>query len=245
MKYLSRPNMVKLVLCIVLISVNKNSFAQGPYLYDTPLGQKIYGLTPAPVKETTIYAEQWGSDAIGYDGLTLVNSFEFNPDNSLLRLYAFTNQYAETYLEVFYKGKTIMLRRFIPGSRSDYYDYILFDPLFVASQKSIWTVKFYFTASFFWIQTTLDGQNLNYLSPVYFGVNTLHRTNMNDLIDANPYATIVLGDNNAPSDFFVKESSVHVFHYSELMADIESRLSWPSGIFLEENDEYFQSDFLY
>lgn len=244
MRYPNKGNILRTLFFIPAIFGCMVLLAQGPYDYNTPLGKRIMGLTPAPVKETTIYPEQWGSAAIGYDGLTIVTNIQFNPGNNLLKLYTFNNQYAEKYLEVFYKDKTIMLRRYNAGSMTEYYDYILFDPLFFAGQTSTWTVKFYFTSAFFWIQTTLEGQSQNYLSPVYFGVNTLHRKNMDDLIDANRYATIVIGDDNAPADFFVKETSVYAFHYAELKADIDSRFSWPSTFLLDENDEYFHTKFL-
>ncbi len=47
----------------------------------------------------------------------------------MLKLYIFHNQYAEKYLEILYANNRTILRRYNLRSMTNYYDYILFDPL--------------------------------------------------------------------------------------------------------------------
>ncbi|WP_165043832.1 hypothetical protein [Dysgonomonas sp. ZJ709] len=228
MKLQMNRYILKLILGTVLFIFSSNPLSAqgGPYDYDTPLNPlSLWGLH-ADTKIATIYPLEWGSSATEFDGLVIVAKMQFDPINTTRKLYTFYNQYAEKYLEVFYKENTIMFRRYNVGSLIDYYDYTLYDPLFITYRPDSWTVKFYFTSAFFWIQTNLESESKNYLSPVFFGVNTLQRDNMKDMIDPTDRHTMIeVGDEHAPDDFLLKQIHVHPFKYYELRRDIYTNFS--------------------
>lgn len=222
MKYINYIRIISLVT-LLSISVSDILFAQGPYNYNTPLDKKIYGAY-FYTNTHSINPQEWGSSASGYDGLTIRVNFNWQGGVDY-QLFGFTNKHSERFLEVFCKDKTLIFRRYNPNMPGRYYDYILYDPLFIKSNSNYWDIRLYFTGFFFWAQVA--SENGNYLSPVYFGVNALHRKNMEDFIDAAPKSNIFVGDGRYPGPANISLVEVYAFHYNELVKDIDAKFSWP------------------
>lgn len=221
MKFLNCFLNRKMILTHVCFWIFGISFAQGPFNYDTPLGKRIYGQNVIG-KELVIDPVEFGSEMTGYDGLAIVTTVEMYLDR-MQKLLSFTNSLQEKYLEIFYSEKTLTFRRYYSGT-TDYYDYTLYDQLFANQVVRRFEVRLYCTAFFFWIQVAVDGGN--YLSPVYFGLNTPNRPNMQELIDANSKARIIIGDRTNPDALFsIRGVSAYAFHYDELRQDIYTRFS--------------------
>jgi len=220
----------KIILSLVCFSIFGISFAQGPFAYDTPLGKRIYGQNVIG-KELVIDPIEFGSGMAGYDGLTIVTTVEMYLDRTQ-RLLFFTNSLQEKYMEIFYYKKTLMFRRYYPGT-TDYYDYTLYDQLFANQVVRRFEFRLYCTAFFFWIQVAVDGGN--YLSPIYFGLDAPNRANMQELIDANAKTRIVVGDKSNPDVIFsIRGVSAYAFHYNKLREDIYTRFSRATGNVFEQ-----------
>lgn len=236
MKFSSCLFYKKMILTVICYSIWGISFAQGPFSYDTPLGKRIYSQNVTS-KELTIDPIEFGSEMMGYDGLTIVTTVEMYLDR-IQRLFAFTNSMQEKYLEIFYSEKTMTLRRYYSGT-TDYYDYILYDQLFDEQPLRRFEIRLYCTGFFFWIQVAVDKGN--YLSPVYFGLNTPNRPNMEELINANNKARIIIGDSTNPDAFFsMHGATAYAFHYNELRNDIYTRFSRGAdavGVALSPNED--------
>lgn len=228
MKYSNCFSNKKMLLVFVCFSIPWCSFAQGPFDYDTPLGKRIYGQNVVS-KELIIEPIEFGSEMTGYDGLTIVTSFNLLSSGGEQKLITFANSLHEKYLEVFYKENTVMFRRYYPGT-TNYYDYLLYDQLFTdLTFRRNFDFRIYCTAFFFWIQVTavdVGSGGGNFLSPVYFGLDAPDRSNMQELIDANSRARIVIGNRDNPDPLFaVHNVSAYTFHYEELKQDIYTRFS--------------------
>lgn len=220
-------NKIKYILLFNLYIISGILHAQGPYNYETPLDKKIHHFSLYSTDLYTINPQEWGSAADGYNGLTIYINISLQKDD--YKLFTFYNKYNELYLEIFKKGKTLLFRRYNPNIKSAYYDYILYDPLFVSSNIMnipVWDIKLYFTGFFFWAQVSSGVASENYLSPVYFGVNALHRLNMEDYISAEAKSKIIVGDSRY-SEKCISLVEIYAFHYDELVKDIDAKFSWP------------------
>lgn len=226
---------------LLLLSVHLK--AQGPYDYNTPLGKNIYNFSLYPTNTHTVYAQEWGSAATGFNGLTLVTMMTID-QNKKTEIFNFYNSNSENYLKIFSGQGTLTFRRMKPkGSvgNFEYFDYILYDRMFNLKYgtSSTWEIRLYFTSDFFWIQTTpvVSGSNeKSFLSPVYFGLNNmLQKNNMYDFINAAEGRTkIIVGNEQVVNG--VKQVAVYAFQYDELQKHIQDNFCNPFNISIEEGD---------
>lgn len=229
---------------LVFLSISSYSIisAQVRTDYDTPLGKKIYVFGHYPTNTHTVYAQEWGSAATGYDGLTISAVLQLDGNStSLTNLFDFFNQNSENYLSVYVENSTLVLRRFKPnGSVGNfpYYDYILYDQLF-DSNYTTWEVRLYFTSNFIWIQTSpvVSGTDLyHYYSPLYFGVDNLfQKNNMYDFINAIDNKTRIVVNSNYK--FGLVSVVIYAFQYDELRKDIQQNFCDPFNIAIADNEE--------
>lgn len=232
-----------LIFFLILISGSQLGIKAQDFDYDTPLDKQIHRYNLRPVNQYTIKAQEWGSAATGYNGLTAVAMMQVDPyvDKEVFQFY---NKNNERYMTVFLEKETLSIRRYRPKNSVgsfEYYDYILYDRLFNEASDT-WEIRLYFTANFMWIQTTpvISGQSLpSYLSPVYFGAdNMLQKNNFSDFINANDnYTRIVVGSQSIKDG--VMQVAVYAFHYKDLREDIQKKFCDPFNTSFEQEDFEF------
>lgn len=227
------------IIGAIILNVPSPIWAQGPFGYDTPLGYEIYNYSDNPVSTQTVLANDWGSKASNYDGLTVV-SWMIVDQKDGTELFNFYNGNNENILKIIYNKGTLVFQRERPrGSVGNFnsYDYILYDRMF-DSNYGLWEIRIYFTANFFWIQTTPiesgAGQK-SYLSPIFFGLNNSLQDNMSQYIQPNSGNTrIVVGNASVPNG--VNQVKVYAFKYDDLRKDIQEKFCDPFNFAIGEDD---------
>jgi hypothetical protein len=197
-----------------------NAMAQGPYSYNSPDGPEnlFQGNILNGQTEYTLTAKNWASISDStLTGIEITCSFSVSL-SSVTPAFTF---YADSvkYLEIFYRQNTLLLRRY--KDPTTYYDYQLLDPLFV-NTSGPWNVKLYVAGSFFWIQTNYPSMG-NYLTPVYFGVNSLTDVPMQQLLGRSSKAYVKIGSSQGLS--LSGPVKVFAFNPSQLMSNIQSNFS--------------------
>ncbi|MGY0406977.1 MAG: T9SS type A sorting domain-containing protein [Polaribacter sp.] len=191
--------------------------------------------------------EQLGNLSRNTNGLVAEANFEGVRDGD--RLLNFTTSKG-VLLEVFYENETMLLRRY--HNNGTHFDYILFDPLFRTSSytpiDAIWTVRYFFTAHFMWIEVQLNQTLLpsttQYLSLAYFGLDYDFNTgnsNMSEFLSRKESATIHWGSNLNSSRFKIPgKLKIYEFNYTNLSKDIQEKFSYPkqqrAKVALEEDN---------
>lgn len=245
MKRLSKKIMrFALICCTILVSGFQMGVRAQPYDYDTPLGKQIHRYNLSPLRQYTISAQEWGSAATGFNGLTVVAMMKIHPD-IYKEVFQFYNKNNEKYMTVFHEKGTLSFRRWKPkGSvgNFEYYDYKLYDRLF-DSPYYTWEIRLYFTSNFMWIQTTpiIPGGNAlsSYLSPVYFGLdNMLQKNNFYDFINAVDSNTRIVVGSNFIEDG-VMQVAVYAFQYDDLRNDIQQNFCDPFNRYVGANEEEY------
>lgn len=232
-----------LIFCAILISgFQMGAWAQD-FDYDTPLGKQIHRYNLSPLNQYTISAQEWGSAATGFNGLTVVAMINI-PPNLHAELFNFYNKNNEKYMTIFHEQGTLSIRRYKPNNsvgNFQSYNYILYDRLF-NSKYDTWEIRLYFTSNFIWIQTTpvISGQTLpSYLSPVYFGVdNMLQKNNFSDFINADDSNTRIVVGNNIINQG-VRQVAVYTFQYDDLRKDIQQKFCDPFNRYVGANEEEY------
>jgi hypothetical protein len=213
---------VLVLLMLALTCLQRPALAQGPYSYNSPDGAQMlfesgrlssstgYKLSPSVWQRITDPA---------LTGIEITCTFTVNLA-SQMPLFTF---YADStkYLEIFYHQNTLLFRRY--KNPDSYYDYQLLDPLVVNSGSS-WNLKLYFTGSFFWIQTS-NSSTGNYLSPVYFGVNSLTDIPMQQLLTGNRNSFINIGTSGYQDIAFSGYVRVYAFNPTQLTDNIQANFS--------------------
>ncbi len=219
-----------LIIIFVLFISSKGSYAQSPppYAYDTPLGTIVHTWQQSEFNNEVLSFSDINPLAGRFDGLMIRFSatMDLTRLNNLLSFS--TDNFSSMVVEVFYQSNTLKLRRYL--DENVYYDYVLLDPLFETNQspeEGTWEVRFYFTSSFFWIQTEISGvTNQHYLSPVYWGMDFIGSTNMTHFLNRATNAKLKMGAlGNANSFSIAKQVEMYAFNYSALQSDIQQNFS--------------------
>lgn len=214
---------------LLLILVSINSYSQDNHNYQTPVGKSLFVRDVQDANRTILSMNEIQPLSSGQDGLMV--AFTVQADLSQvtkpLKLLSFTmDTEANSYLDIFYQGETIMFRRkFAPGSPY-YYDYDLYDPMFSEEVGvTTWEVKVFFTGYFFWIETrnTRKVTENKWHAPVFFGINLPGTDYMAKYLSRDASAKLVFGDNNPSATFTMPEEiAVYEFKYTALKDELQA-----------------------
>lgn len=212
-----------ILLIAISVCLSNKAIAQGPYTYSSPDGaQRLYQSSSSLSNQTgyKLIPSQWShiTDA-NLKGIEITCSIRLNL-NSQIPLFTFYTDSVKT-LEMFYRQNTLLIRRY--KNATTYYDYQLLDPLFV-NTNGPWHMKLYITSSFFWIQSSFSPGS-NYLTPVYFGLNDLTDTPMQQVLTNSSKSSIVIGSKNYQQVTLDGYVTVYAFNPSELMQNIQANFS--------------------
>ncbi|WP_202702750.1 T9SS type A sorting domain-containing protein [Flavobacterium sp. UGB4466] len=230
---------LKLLPLLLLLNFNVSFSQAGPYSYFAPYGNNVFtSKSEADHNSQVLIANQMDNLSQSKDGLVIICDFEAPKNGD--QLLSFESSKGR-FLEVFYQNQTVMLRRY--HENGTYYDYLLFDPLFTLKDQTpvdaVWTVRYFFTARFMWIevqikQTTIP-INTQYLSATYFGLDYKFNdanSPMNEFLKRTSTAKIRVGSNANSTKFKIPGIvKIHEFNYSELKDHVQTHFSYPK----EEN----------
>lgn len=224
----------------VLLVLNFNmSFSQTePYSYFAPYGNNMFTSTSEPDHNSQIItANQLNNLSQNNDGLVIICDFEAPKNGD--QLLSFESSKGRS-LEIYYQNQTMMLRRY--HENGTHYDYLLFDPLFTLKEQTpvdaVWTVRYFFTARFMWIEVQIKQTTIpistQYLSATYFGLDYKFNdanSPMNEFLQKNTAAKIRLGSNSNNRKFKIPGIlKIHEFKYSELKDHIQTHFSYPQKV---------------
>lgn len=177
--------------------------------------------------DNAAYANNWQVSANQFldiganDGLMVsFTAITGNEPHRLLRIDNGTRP-----LEVYYASNTLRVRRFIDNTR--YYDYTLYDILFLEGQGQTrkFNIEFYFTATFMWAKVKHEEADRYavFTSPIFFGLGADQGTAVGKPTDMTPFltrnsgASITLG---GPSTSVSGRFKVYAFKYKDLRREI-------------------------
>jgi hypothetical protein len=216
----------------ILFSVSEYSIAQedyadvGPYTYDPPQGTQRYNSSLAvffngiDINMSSLNPLDQYDDCLMLSGIFLINNDEDRP----LIAFVYDNK---TILEIRYSEKTVTIRRYnnyLPDC--PYYDYHLFDPLLDKnSTGDVYSnMRFYFTSNFMYITADNDA-GLNYMSPVYFGLDIpSYMDVMSQFLTRNNKAVVKVGDTTSQVDY-ISNIDIYSLSYSK-NPDKEENFWW-------------------
>lgn len=222
-------NKLRFLLLLMSLAIIVEVWAQDKHDYVTPSGKSVFFRDVVDANRTVLRMNEISPLTTDKDGLMV--SFDMRANLSLitrpLKLLSFTLETEEqSFLDVFYDKGTLTFRRKYSSGSSFYYDYNLYDPLFlVEAGEMTWEVHLFFTASFFWIETrhTRLLTDNKWHGPIFFGLNLPIRACMNDYLNRSADAKIIFGDAN-PSTVFTmpEEIAVYEFKYMELKDELQA-----------------------
>lgn len=227
---------LRFILSLTGFMVILNLFAQDDHNYNTPLGKSLFFETVIDADRASISMNELSPLSTGMDGLTVVchlmAQLNLMTSDQILKIMTFTQDTEENaFLEIYYQNKTIMVRRRItPGSKY-YYDYNLYDPMFLAtSESTTWAVHVYFTGYYLWIETRdydkLTGNRWH--APIFFGINLPGQDYMKNYLGRSKNAKVIFGDAHPPVIFTMPdEVSVYEFNYANLKDELQNHFSNP------------------
>lgn len=227
---------LKLILSLIGLMVISEIFAQDDHNYRTPIGKSLYFSTVTDADRSSISMNELSPLSANMDGLTVVCHLraKFNQMTAAqkLKLMSFTQDTEENaFLEIYYQNKTIMIRRKIAPGSEYYYDYDLYDPMFLAtSESTVWGIAVYFTGYYFWIETrnydkTTDNR---WHAPIFFGINLPEQDYMKNYLSRSKNAKVIFGDPHPPVVFTMPdEVSVYEFNYADLKDALQNNFSNP------------------
>ena len=206
-----------------------NIFSQDNHNYGTPLGKSLFYREVRDANRTILRMSEIAPVTSGMDGLTVVFNMRQNLSqlSRPLKLLSFTNGTEEnSYLDIFYDSGTIVVRRKLSSGSNNYYDYILYDPMFTVNQGvSQWEVHLFFTGFFLWVETR-DTRKLlenKWRTPIFFGINLPDHNYMNDYLGRSNSSIIVFGDANPSATFTMPdEIAIYEFKYIELRKELQT-----------------------
>lgn len=212
----------------VLLLLSPGAYAQDNHNYATPKGTQVYFKEVQSADRMMLKMNELSALPENTDGLCVSITLRTNLSSVItpLKLFSFTST-TETasFMDVFYSEGTLTFRRKIDSGSDFYYDYHLYDPLFVVESGTIsWEVNLFFTAYFFWIETRNLRLTLNnkYHSPIFFGINLPNHNFMTDYLGRSENARLVFGDPNPPAPFTMPEEVVvYAFNYASLKDELQ------------------------
>ena len=232
MKHVNLKNILLLTGLLVIFDL----FAQDDHNYRTPVGKSLYFKSVLDADRTSVSMNEISPLTEGMDGLTVVCHLRarldlMTPDKKL-KIMSFTLDTEEnSFLDIYYQHETLTLRRKIAPGSEYYYDYNLYDPMFLAtSEAAIWGIYVYFTGYYLWIET----QNLTKFSdnhwhaPIFFGINLPIQDYMQSYLNRLSNAKIIFGDANPPVTFTMPDDiSVNEFKYIDLKDELQNHFCNP------------------
>ena len=208
-------------------------FSQDKHGYVKRFGKNLFNREVRDANRTILGMNEIQPVTTGMDGLTVTFYLTVNLRQVTrpLKLISFTNgTESNSYMDLFYNAGTITVRRkYAPGSQY-YYDYHLYDPMFLTDPAVVtWEIHAFFTGYFFWIETrdTRKTANNRWHAPLFIGIDSPPRTSyMNDFLNRSSQAKLIFGDPNPSTTFTMPEEiGIYEFKYSELRTTLNNEFS--------------------
>lgn len=227
---MKKYELMRLLLLLVAILIAGNLYSQDKHGYITPVGSTVFYRAVRNADRTVLGMNELGTIPSGMDGLTVdfYLTVDFSTVKKPLKLLSFTNtSEGNSYLDIFYDKGTITIRRKYASGSQYYYDYNLYDPMFVdTTGVKEWQIKVWFTGYFFWVETCkLRGtyENNRWHAPIFFGINLPGTDYMANFLSREGSARLVFGDPD-PSVIFTmpEEIAIYAFKYSELKDELQT-----------------------
>ncbi len=230
--------MIKYLKIIIVLSFFEGLFissvlSQDKHGYITKLGKNLFNREVRDANRIILGMNEIQSITTGMDGLTVTFYLTANLSQATtpLKLVSFTNSTeSNSYLDFFYNAGTITVRRkYAPGSEY-YYDYHLYDPMFLVDSAVVtWEVHIFFTGYFFWIETRDTRKTINnrWHAPLFIGIDSPPRNSfMNDFLNRSSQAKLIFGDPTPSTTFTMPEEiGIYEFKYSELRSTLNNEFS--------------------
>jgi hypothetical protein len=219
---------------LLLLNFNMLFSQSGPYSYFAPYGDNVFTSTSeADHNSQILTASQLHDLSQNTDGLVIIGDFEAPKNGD--RLLSFESSKGQ-FLEIFYQDQTMMLRRY--HENGTHFDYLLFDPLFTLKEQTpvdaVWTVRYFFTARFMWIEVQIKQTTLpistQFLSLTYFGLDYKFNDDspMKEFLNRATTAKIRIGSLNNNGKFKIPGIlKIHEFKYSEFTDHVQTHFSYP------------------
>lgn len=208
-------------------------FSQDKHGYITRLGKNLFNREVRDANRTILGMNEIQTVTTGMDGLTVTFYLTVNLSQVTrpLKLISFSNgTESNSYMDLFYNAGTITIRRkYAPGSEY-YYDYHLYDPMFLVDATVVtWEVHVFFTGYFFWIETrdTRKTANNRWHAPLFIGIDSPPRASyMDDFLNRSSQAKLIFGDPNPSTAFTMPEEiGIYEFKYAELRTTLNNEFS--------------------
>lgn len=208
-------------------------FSQDKHGYITRLGKNLFNREVRDANRTILGMNEIQTVTTGMDGLTVTFYLTVNLGQVTrpLKLISFSNgTESNSYMDLFYNAGTITIRRkYAPGSEY-YYDYHLYDPMFLVDAAVVtWEVHVFFTGYFFWIETrdTRKTANNRWHAPLFIGIDSPPRASyMDDFLNRSSQAKLIFGDPNPSTAFTMPEEiGIYEFKYAELRTTLNNEFS--------------------
>lgn len=218
---------------IIGLLISLSALAQDNHNYLTPKGVSLYYKEVQNADRFILNMNEINPVPENMDGMCVTFSLrtDLSLANSNLKLISLTvGSENSSFMDVFYNRGTLTFRRKHDSGSPYYYDYNLFDPLFIIGAGSVaqgvsnWEVRLFFTGVFFWIETRDMRLPLNNKchSPIFFGVNLPNRDFMDQYLRRQADAKIVFGDPNPPTVFSMpNEITIEAFNYADLKNELQ------------------------
>lgn len=216
-------------LLFVMIFTALGVMAQDNYNYQTPIGESLYYEEVNDANGKVLSMDNIKAISSDNDGLAIIFSIKLDLTKVVepIKLISFTASNVEnSYLDVFYHDETLIFRKkFSPGSQY-YYDYKLYDPLFVADAGvTKWEIKLLFTGFFMWIESRYTNKLLNnkWHAPLFFGINLPENDFMSSFLNRSSTAKLIFGDRDSMAIFTMPdEIEVREFNYGKLKDELQN-----------------------
>ena len=214
------------------ILLSSSVFSQDKHEYITKLGKSLFYREVSDANRTVLSMNEIQPVMAGMDGLTVAFYFRANLNEVTkpLKLLSFTNSTEDkSFVDIYYDSATITVRRrYEPGSEY-YYDYHLYDPMFIVESGTVlWEIHIFFTGFFFWIETRNARMltNNRWHAPVFIGIDSPRFSFMKNYLNRSSLAKLIFGDPNSSVVFTMPEEiSIYEFKYSELRSTLNNEFS--------------------
>lgn len=203
--------------------------AQDNYNYQTPLGESLYYEEVNDANGKVLSMDNIKVMSPDIDGLAVIFSIKLDLTEVInpIKLISFTESDIEnSYLDVFYHDETLIFRKKFTSGSQYYYDYKLYDPLFVADAGvTKWELKLLFTGFFMWIESRYTNKLLNnkWHAPLFFGINLPLNDFMSKFINRSSTAKLIFGDRDCTTLFTMPdEIEIREFNYGKLKDELQN-----------------------
>lgn len=216
-------------IALMVLLTRHQASAQDNHNYATPMGTNVFFRDVQDANRTILEMHNLEPFAEDIDGLLVAFNFRANLSQMKkpVKLLTFTTSTEENaHLELYYSNSTIMLRRKIAPGSPYYYDYELFDPMFVPEEGDVtWEIKVFFTGYFFWIETRNTRRIINnkWHAPIFFGINLPDTDFMAQYLNRDAQAKLIFGSSDSSVVFTMPEElSLYTFQYTQLKDELQT-----------------------